>query len=164
MFYIFFALTVLLSLFLVWIGANLYAIFYLTHRAEVIIGRILVLLQKKHGLINRFMNEIVIIDENQKKAAFEVREMERLIEGEKALGRQIILEDGVDLKLSLIAEALSEKSLGYQTLTEIKKTATEIAEEKERYNRIVAKLEGLYKKKVIKNLITAFHIKTLEKM
>lgn len=162
MFYIFFALTIFLSLFVIWVGANLYAIFYLSHRAEVLLGRIMVLLQKRQSLINNVLNEIPVSNEDVIKIFYEIRELTKEVKEKGDLHEKLIIDRAIEEKIEAIS-GVSVEGLGViPLLNELKTIFGDLLEHKERYNKVVLRLQELYKKMVIRRLIEWFHIKKME--
>lgn len=128
------------------------------------LGRILVLLQKKQEVLNKFMNEITIVDEGCKTAAFEIRELKSLMEGEKALSRRLLLDRNIDEKIDLIKTSLSDNSPCYHMFNQITEITKDMLEQKEKYNKVILQLGKFYTKSVIRHLVKAFHIKVLEQL
>lgn len=153
-----------MACFIVWAGANFYAIFYLLHKAEVVSGELYVFLRKKQELLNSFINKFASDTENLRNIAFGIRELKKQIDGEKHIVTRLSKEREIDGLLDNLAKELNDKDEVYVTFVELIKTKDLILLQVEKYNRIVEKLEALCNKKVISHLVNIFHVKKMTKL
>lgn len=161
MFYLFFAIVILLSLFVVWIGSNIYAVFYLTHKAELVYGRLFLALAKKDELLNNLLNEINTKDDECRMVAFEIKTLRKEIESDKDIHIRLKKEDECNEKIVKLLEMLKREGFAAEKLCAIEDVNGVIKREREAYNKVVGVLAKLYKKKVLSLLIRIFHIKKL---
>ena len=147
-----------------WIGSNFYAIFYLSHKAEILFGELYVLLQKKQELLGAFINKLTSSSEAHRNIAFELRELKKQIETEKIVSKRLLIEKEIDNKLEELSKGLAQTDAVYQLLEEILKVKELISRCLENHNRVISKLELLYSKKLISKLVDVFHVKKLTKV
>lgn len=153
-----------MAYFIVWAGANFYAIFYLLHKAEVVSAEIYVFLRKKQELLNSFINKFAFDTENLRNIAFGIRDLKNQIDGEKHIATRLSKERQIDGLLDNLAKELNDQDEVYLTFVELIQTKDLIWRQVEKYNRIVEKLETLCSKKVISRLVNIFHVKKLSKI
>ncbi len=153
-----------MACFIVWAGANFYAIFYLLHKAEVVFGELYVFLLKKQELLNSFINKFASDTENLRNIAFGIRDVKNQIDGEKHIATRLSKEREIDGLLDNMAKELNDKDEVYLTFEELIKTKDLIWRQVEKYNRIVEKLETLCSKKVISYFVNIFHVKKVTKI
>ncbi len=157
MFYITFAFTVLIFCFIIWAVVNIYVVFELSHKASVIYGRLVVLLNKRQELIHQFVNKLSVTDDTQKEAALEIKESQRLLNSENDVAKKLVYDHEMEDKLAKFEHLFGEKNKSL--IQELKEARKSIVEELERYNRVALKLEKLYGKKMVVTLMNILHIK-----
>jgi hypothetical protein len=157
MFYFYFLITILLVIFVVWTVYWLHKLIKIKHDAQELYGKLLLLYMKRYELIDNFVNN-QCLNEEERKVMETLLRLKDLARAERDYLKKIQLEHEISEVLKKFLDTNQQRESYFSGIN------NDIHDVVYKYNTLVDKMENIALKKRISVLMKVFNIKPLIKI